>query len=197
MTQHLGWIVVGVAFLGLAHVVQLEGETPKVTWQSGNALQAMSHTETTVGVRGTVDRVIEKYTGTHTVQLVCDDGAPATVVIMPTVGAAIPRTGDRIQVSGKLLDGGVITVTSKDQLSFAVPDFAQTQRRAQWMGYLVNRHHHRSGAVTGTVVDPDHHFLGFASVQKQVRLPTGNPLMSLTGYVSTDGLTLVVEDAAL
>lgn len=195
MARYIGWAVVGIAFFVLSYLVKLETQEPKTLWMSGNELQALHHTKDLVGVRGTVDRVSMKHTGTTVIKLICDDGAPATIIVMPYVSAATPRTGDRIQVSGKLMGSGVITLTNKDQLTFTVPDFAQNKRRASWSGYFINRKYQESGAVTGTVIDEQNHYVGFATVQKQVSLPTEHQPLKLNGYISSDGLTLVVEDA--
>lgn len=195
MTRHLGWIFVVMAFVSLSYIVgQQPAKEHEVAWKTGNELQAIHHSEETVGVRGTVDRVSAKYTGTHTIRMIADDGAPITVVIMPTVDAAIPHTGDRIMVAGKLLSTGVINVTDSKQISFTVPGFEHTAQRAEWYGRLVNRTYTSSGACRGTLVDQNNHYIGQALVQHQLDVPLNqHTLLTMRGYIANDG-TLVVED---
>lgn len=196
MTRYAGWLVVVAAFIGLSFLVGND-EPATVTWKSGNDIQSFCHTEDLIGVRGTVDRVTTKHTGARAVKIICDDGAPATAIIMPTIDVLTPHTGDRIEVSGKLLDSGVINVTRREQLTVSVPDFVQGKRRMRWSGYLTNRQYTASGACTGSVVDGNNHYIGYAMAQRQVQLPTVHTPMVMSGYMSPDGSTFVIEDVSL
>lgn len=196
MPRHLGWVVVAAAFIGLSFFVGHKPTTEPARWIDGNDLanhvSPEAHTAQAVGVRGTVDRVTTKHTGTRTVHLIADDGAPVTIILMPTVEVALPGSGDRIAVQGKPLDAGVLMVEESGQLTFLPPESTSSER-GHWIGQLTNRTRLPSGAHSATLMDGER-FLMPCLVQRGVSLvgrPQGQTVI-VTGYIGRDG-TLVAE----
>lgn len=191
----MGWVLVALSFVGLTYVVGNKPTDQHLTeWVQGNNLQHSS-SESNQGVRGTVDRITTNATtGTRTVVLIADDGAPVKVVIMPTTDTSIPHSGDRIEASGSVLDTG--TLVLQGQLKF-LPPAVVSSRRKTWMGNLTDCERTTNGAHWGTLM-LDGRYLGHALVQRGVSVAgiTDDTTIMASGYVGSDG-TLVIESISL
>ena len=195
---YFGWLAVGIAFVTLTALVGTQAKPQETQWTTGNAISAqlVPNSEAAIrGVRGTVDRVTTKSTGERTIHMIADDGAPISVVVMPTVDIAIPHTTDRISVEGSILTTGVLILNDSKSLMFLAPAFTQiNSRRQHWIGKLVNRERIDNGGHWCTMESLNGTFIGKTFVQKDVSLigHPNNQCLDMDGYVGTDG-TLVIE----
>lgn len=96
----------------------MRGLVPDVATHQANGVDVASNPKSSHGevtVRGVVVRVKRKNTGSTTVKLQADDGAPITVNIPPQVGVKAPRVGQRVEVSGSHTDAGLLTLNSSSR----------------------------------------------------------------------------------
>jgi len=191
--KYAGWAVVGLVFFGLTFVV---GHTPAAEpthWAQGNDLLApRAQHDGPTAVRGTVDRVGTTATGSRTLHLIADDGAPVMVMIPPTVNARMPKSGDRVSVTGTQLGAGALTLLEGGGLQF-LPPAPSSSRREMRYGRLGSIERLPSGAHRASLLGVRGEFVLPVLVQKGIALPhQDDPSYEMRGYIGHDG-TYVVE----
>jgi hypothetical protein len=186
-----------LAFFGLTFAVGHQPVAQPTHWVQGNDLldEHSTHGEGNLqAVRGTVDRVGTKVTGSRTIHLIADDGAPILISVPPTVSVRMPKSGDRIGVVGSVITPGTLTLNGRDQLQF-LPPATNSSRRREYFAQLENIERLPSGAHRATVVGVHGEFVTTALIQAGIAIPHKKWADSgymMKGYVGSDG-TYVVE----
>lgn len=194
MNKNWGWGLAVLSFCALAFAAGHQPAHTPTQWVTGNQLQAPpepQHGEGSVkGVRGVVNAVTTKSTGTRVLRLAADDGAPLIVLVMPTVDARLPNVGQRIEVVGRMLDAGVLTIEGADQLK-VLPPLTADESRALYTCTLTDRERTARGAHFATM-NYRGKFLGRAIIPSSVKLQQPErEEVAVYGYHNAEGLFVV------